>query len=346
MKLNLNDSNFTIFPLSDHAVNISVAYRKKAENSIIHIIKSLESISGMDQKYVVDCIKNIVSFSTSTQFYALNTSLTQAIKEKKGIDHIKSIVEKFNNTETNSYISSMPLVRNIDSYDWSLNFANQTVKEANQIEGDHFARMQPADSINFSRNRDIVYSALAIIKSSKAYRFYDELVHYVSDIILFQGKGVTGGSSTRTMGAIYIRIPINQVVNFGSDSEISLSHLTLLIYYLEQLIHETAHLHLDQLMEFDPIVLNKPSDLYKSPIRKDPRPMRGVFHATFVLARLLNFMQLLEFDLDEQKLILNKRKKTIHKALKNGIETILEYGILSEKGKKIFEEIIEINLRG
>lgn len=57
----------------------------------------------------------------------------------------------------------------------------------------------------------------------------------------------------------------------------------------ETLVHETGHLLLSALAAEEPVVLNDPSARYRSPLRSDPRPMEGVFHAVFVLAREILF---------------------------------------------------------
>ena len=36
----------------------------------------------------------------------------------------------------------------------------------------------------------------------------------------------------------------------------------------------------------EPLVLNDDDELFRSPLRIDPRPMDGIYHATFVLARM------------------------------------------------------------
>lgn len=51
-------------------------------------------------------------------------------------------------------------------------------------------------------------------------------------------------------------------------------------------MHESSHLHLYTIMGEDPIFLNEGSELFTSPLRPDMRPMMGIFHATFVLARI------------------------------------------------------------
>jgi hypothetical protein len=56
------------------------------------------------------------------------------------------------------------------------------------------------------------------------------------------------------------------------------------------LIHESAHLKLFCAYLDDEIVLNDPDETYSSPLRREPRPMNGIYHAAFVLARMVQFL--------------------------------------------------------
>ena len=52
------------------------------------------------------------------------------------------------------------------------------------------------------------------------------------------------------------------------------------------LFDESAHANLFSLSLGDPFVANKDDEFYQSPLRSDPRPLDGIFHATYVSARL------------------------------------------------------------
>jgi HEXXH motif-containing protein len=59
----------------------------------------------------------------------------------------------------------------------------------------------------------------------------------------------------------------------------------------EVLAHEAGHSLLFGLSVDEPMVLNPDEELYASPLRRDPRPMDGIFHATFVSARMALAME-------------------------------------------------------
>jgi hypothetical protein len=64
--------------------------------------------------------------------------------------------------------------------------------------------------------------------------------------------------------------------------------------YLENLVHEAAHHHLNYVWFSDPIILNEDSGTYSSPLRREKRPLSGIYHAMFVLARTMHMIRALQ----------------------------------------------------
>jgi hypothetical protein len=56
------------------------------------------------------------------------------------------------------------------------------------------------------------------------------------------------------------------------------------------IVHESSHLKLFYPYLDDEIVLNDPAEHFASPLRREPRPMNGIYHAAFVLARMVAFL--------------------------------------------------------
>lgn len=55
---------------------------------------------------------------------------------------------------------------------------------------------------------------------------------------------------------------------------------------LQTLVHESSHMHLFGVALDSPLVLNDDDERHKSPLRLDPRPMDGIYHAVYVSARM------------------------------------------------------------
>jgi HEXXH motif-containing protein len=110
------------------------------------------------------------------------------------------------------------------------------------------------------------------------------------------------------------------------------------LFFLETLVHETSHLHLFTIMDCNIIILNDEYDLYASPLRADKRPMLGVFHAVFVLSRMVRILHrycnMYPENLEAKK-ILKKREKS----LQEGISTVSTQAQLSKEGKMLFNTL-------
>jgi hypothetical protein len=55
---------------------------------------------------------------------------------------------------------------------------------------------------------------------------------------------------------------------------------------VQTLAHESSHMHLFAVALESPLVRNPDEERYHSPLRLDPRPMDGIYHATYVTARM------------------------------------------------------------
>jgi hypothetical protein len=106
------------------------------------------------------------------------------------------------------------------------------------------------------------------------------------------------------------------------------------------LVHEITHSLLFGLSCEQPLVRNAPDEGYKSPLRADPRPMDGIFHATLVCARLAAFNKawldsgLIEGDdrgRSEEAIVRNSH------ALRDGLAVVDEHGKLSEQAHHLVD---------
>lgn len=141
---------------------------------------------------------------------------------------------------------------------------------------------------------------------------------------------------------------INDDFDFGGVSSVYLWGAIFLnvcsgsvLQVVETLVHESAHMHLFALSMDGDIVLNPYDQRLDSPLRDDPRPMDGIYHATYVLGRMhYGIKTILESGLlDEcqqtegQTMLLN-----ISQSFKQGVSTVETSADLTERGQKIMAE--------
>ena len=158
----------------------------------------------------------------------------------------------------------------------------------------------------------------------------DEFLSIVNQIVLAaaskkpNARRFDGASSYMLWGALILSVDDKK-----SDLEM-----------METLAHESGHSFLFGLTIDEPLTVNDEETLYSSPLREDKRPMDGIYHATFVSARM-------HYVIDEaskssilsrdQMLESVKLKAASSKAFFDGYSTVDKEGDLSNTGKQIIQ---------
>ena len=108
----------------------------------------------------------------------------------------------------------------------------------------------------------------------------------------------------------------------------------------EVLAHETAHSLLFGFSFDETLVLNPDSDLFPSPLRLDPRPMDGIYHATYVSARMCWAMQRIAADTGFDGEVRAAARVAAAEDIKNfaaGHSVVAEHGDLTETGRELMD---------
>ena len=105
---------------------------------------------------------------------------------------------------------------------------------------------------------------------------------------------------------------------------------------VQTIAHESSHMHLFAAALDSPLVENPEEERYHSPLRLDPRPMDGIYHATYVtarmhyvLSRLLASGVLSPAQVEEAKTALANHVKSF----REGYEVVSSHGNLTELGQ-------------
>jgi len=84
------------------------------------------------------------------------------------------------------------------------------------------------------------------------------------------------------------------------------------ISMIDVLAHESSHVLLFGLSAEEPLMRNDGSERYASPVRRDPRPLEGIFHACFVSTRvhrlLSRMLQLGDLDAEQAAQAVKRRQ--------------------------------------
>lgn len=108
----------------------------------------------------------------------------------------------------------------------------------------------------------------------------------------------------------------------------------------EVLAHESGHALLHGATLGRPLVSNSSGDLYTSPLRYDPRPMEGLAHATYVLARMHHTISALrttgELTADEEKEA-GESLKYYASCYAEGLEVVQRHAHFDDVGARLFD---------
>jgi HEXXH motif-containing protein len=116
----------------------------------------------------------------------------------------------------------------------------------------------------------------------------------VEEALALLGPGFAGEIGAVAHEVVAVSVPAGSELVFHGGSSFFLwggimlnlaAHPTR-VKLAEGLAHESGHAVLFGMTMGAPLVLNPPDERHPSPLRHDPRPMDGIVHATWVLARM------------------------------------------------------------
>jgi hypothetical protein len=152
-----------------------------------------------------------------------------------------------------------------------------------------------------------------------------ELQAMISELILVAGPKdaklhFDGGSSYQLWGALFIN---------------AVRHKTR-IDVIDSIAHESAHSRLFGLCTEEAPVTNPDEEAHPSPLRREKRPMDGVYHATFVSARMHWAMaRLIASGLltEEERLLAIEARDADRRNFESGYRTVAAHGRLTRTGR-------------
>jgi len=123
---------------------------------------------------------------------------------------------------------------------------------------------------------------------------------------------------------------------------INVAEKRTLVRTLEVLLHEASHVLLYAIVGSDGLSANDPEALFASPLRPDPRPMEGIFHAAFVTARVhwvISYALSQAGFPEELRDEFETEKDRLEMASRTSLEVMLESCIPTPPGEKVFSDL-------
>jgi HEXXH motif-containing protein len=151
---------------------------------------------------------------------------------------------------------------------------------ARTVDDDAGLRVQIAavDAEELARGR-VLYQAAADLLGAAAPDLLGEINHIAHEVVVVRDAAAPGASTVAFDGASTFYLWGAVVLNIARQR----NRATL----ATALAHEAGHAYLLGSTLGAPLVDNDPGERFASPLRPDPRPMDGLVHASFVLARMI-----------------------------------------------------------
>jgi hypothetical protein len=266
-----NQSFFGFEPNAARARVVETAVRVKLADSMAAIFSALAPFGAGPANALIEHIR---SGPISPVFFAAYTELVENVFSDNTDEAL--VIANELRTLSLSYDPNLRLVTLDDRHLGN----GQAERYRRLIDDDVALRMdlRALSDSEFALEAERVRNALALLERA-APELAGELRTLVREIVLVQRPGDKhfGASSFQIWGALFLRpAPIGGRVVIASA-----------------LAHEAAHALLFGFGMGKPLVINDAAERFPSPLRDEPRPMDGVVHATYVLARMYYALTLL-----------------------------------------------------
>jgi hypothetical protein len=262
----LPESWFRVPPSRETIPAVAKAARVFWRDNAIEVLEAAAAGLGRDLGPLIDRVRAVdLGRRLSPRLSSRLTGLMDAVGRRDGYAAIDRLQSWWGDAPETWYDDELS-VDSIALHDWEGPVLHEV--RATKIEGAGALEFFPTLGRDLGPSRAAVRRALELIAGVDA-DMAAEIGAQVSHVKLFEGRGMEGLSSPKAFGAIWVRVP---------EPEQALG------WFLEHLVHECSHLHLNALLALDPLLTN-PAEINQAPIRPDPRPMFQILHGTFVLAR-------------------------------------------------------------
>jgi len=241
----------------------------------------------LDQKTVKNCREKIELLIGSNKIsgflYAINLQLIKAIKDNNK-ESISLWFNYINSTNLSCDFNKIILLNEVQDPHKQNLLINTNAIENIDLERE-FRDHSQISCETVKKNIDNAFKLVQKVDDS----FYNEIQLFIKEILISKKMPPVQGSSTDIFGAIYF------------NYEVISSNV---IDAFERLTHECAHLYLYTIYFEDDLIKNDPSEKYFHALRKDPRPLISVYHACFVLGRMVFLLHKLIEKVQKKDIIL------------------------------------------
>jgi hypothetical protein len=311
------------FPRPRRAYHIRREINGKLKDSLNYILEILQEVidpglmkEAADRLQMLDVTQKIPA-----SYYMLNYFFVKQIER----ENLPALQEALSVLNTLPYSCSDHLeIFYLEQYPPLL---REILFELAVFEAINSPRLHETDRALFEKNRQILQQALALTQQV-ATEIYDEACAFLSSAVFLKGDYMKAGSSSHALGLMFVE------QNFAPTVE----------EMIDIFVHEAAHQYLHALAFEDALVCNPPEERYEAPLRPEKRPLIGIYHAVFVLARIIfTFQRLLDSSISEvNKDFIKERGERYKLRYTLGLKTLREHARLTPQGQAIMDSLPQL----
>ncbi len=311
-----------LFSLPRNLEYYETAIRKQLADSFIYLFDFLKISSGESSDLVEAIRYSIETRRQSPVVFARYLDLVELVKANEEERALELFEEISNLCRCNAAFEIAPFSRE--------ELGNDYLRFPQILFTDDYGS-QPiiaAPSVKFESIRNNLEFGLDLLsRISPALRSEIELLWtriYVGELNPeANGRNFAGVTSFLLWGATFINADAYRTVEQA----------------VEFLVHESTHSLLSALSCEEPLVLNRIEERYPSPLRSDPRPMDGIYHATLVSARIawtLNTWLNSDETVDQETV--RSMRDSSRRAFSDGSHTIRDHAQMSSLGCELLSQ--------
>jgi len=315
----LFDDWFTAEPSAQAAGALATAWRQFWQRQARHALEAASEGVNRNILGLLDCVDQLnLKRRISPRMTARLAALMEAMTNEDGYAVFDTLQSWIGDKPEQWYLDDC-LLESVGAQDWEAPLLREI--RSTQVAGVAALEVFPLLEDDLSPYQGALMQALDLIRQVDL-EMYAEIQTHVSMIKLFDGRGIEGLSTPKAFGAIWLQAP---------------AHDNALAWFLEHLVHECSHLHLNAMMAFDALLMN-PNEINRSPIRPDPRPMFQVLHATFVLSRNMRVHARLHARFPE--LNLGNALQEFSSQFESGVAVLKDFMKPTRCGQKLLDSLV------
>lgn len=256
----------------------------KIVQSLAYLIDVAERGLGQNFSFVHEKLrtaKNSLDYNPTPNLSSLIYAAHNLLRDAFNAQDPSMVTEVIDGLGEITWFSRKLRVGPLDGSPWTTQ-ENQWIREtldrsSNTTYGKAMDLIVPSGGA-IESGRSSVETALGVLREIDP-TLFGEVMHYLTDIVYFSSEVDNSGSSFRCLGLIVVNC-LREGQNWTTA--------------LEMIVHEAAHQHVYAVMTTETLIRNEEDRLFPSALRADPRPLSGIFHGMYVMARTIYIMSKLQ----------------------------------------------------